>query len=46
LLGGVVSMSSSPAMAREMLWVTSKVCQCLLALNAVTAQVRLANNVT
>ena len=37
-------MLSSPAMAREMLWVTSKACQHLLGPNAVTAQVRLANN--
>jgi hypothetical protein len=31
-------------MAREMSWVTSKACQRLLGPNAVTAQVRLANN--
>ncbi len=35
-------MSSSPAIAREMSWVTSKACQRLLGQNAVTAQVRLA----
>ncbi len=35
-------MSSSPAMAREMSWVTSKECQRLLDANAVTAQLRLA----
>jgi hypothetical protein len=38
-------MSSSPAMAREMSWVTSKACRCLLGPNAVTAQVRLAKYV-
>ncbi len=36
-------MSSSPAMAVEMSWVTSKACQRLLLLNAVTAKVRLMN---
>jgi hypothetical protein len=40
-------MSSSPAvLAVEMSWVASKACQCLLLVNAVTAQDRLANNVT
>jgi hypothetical protein len=38
-------MSSSPAMAREMLWVTSKACQRLLDPNAVTAQLTLAKYV-
>jgi hypothetical protein len=42
LLGGGVSMSSSPAMALEKSWVTSKACQRLLEPNAVTAQFRLA----
>ncbi len=37
-------LSSSPAMAREVSWVTSKARQRLLVLKAVTAQVRLANN--
>jgi hypothetical protein len=36
-------MSSFPAMAVEMSWVTSKACQRLLLLNAVTAKVRLTN---
>jgi hypothetical protein len=38
-------MSSSPAMAREMSWVTSKACQRFLDPNAVTAQLRLAKYV-